>query len=223
MKEWQKYKPTFNHSEFCELQPGCASASAWNGHVSFGYDLIRFMEPNIVVELGTHFGNSFFVFCQGVSDAKSMGRVVAIDSWEGDFQAGFYSEDVYEYVQRVKDQLYPNYSVMIRSYFDDAVELFDDNSIDFLHIDGLHTYEAVWNDFTRWLPKLAPNGVVLFHDIAIMYGQFGVYRFWAELRSMFPHLEFYHSAGLGILFPKGIDDRGRYFLENKEGIQKMYP
>ncbi|WP_342479224.1 class I SAM-dependent methyltransferase [Paenibacillus sp. FSL H7-0350] len=65
---------------------------------------------------------------------------------------------------------------LLRMTFDEAVGTFEDNSIDLLHIDGLHTYEAIKHDYECWLPKLADNSVVLFHDITVRMDDFGVYQ-----------------------------------------------
>lgn len=100
--------------------------------------------------------------------------------------------------------------------------MFADESIDLLHIDGYHTLDAVTHDFATWLPKLAPNGVVLFHDIAIRYAGFGVFQFWEQARKNHPFLEFEHSAGLGVLFPKGCDASHREILDMKDVLPEIY-
>lgn len=46
----------------------------------------------------------------------------------------------------------------------DAVELFQDNSLDFVFIDANHTYEAVKEDITTWYPKVRSGGVLSGHD-----------------------------------------------------------
>ncbi|MBG9732673.1 hypothetical protein ABD86_04640 [Paenibacillus alvei] len=58
-------------------------------------------------------------------------------------------------------------AVLIKSTFDEALQNFEDDSIHLLHIDGFHEYEAIHHDYHTWLPKVAENGIVLFHDISI--------------------------------------------------------
>jgi hypothetical protein len=126
-------------------------------------------------------------------------RCYAIDTWAGDDHAGHYGEQVYETLRSYHEPRYGHFSKLCRSTFDAALDDFDAGSIELLHIDGLHTYEAVRHDFNTWRPKLAPNATVLFHDTAVQKKDFGVYRFWNELTAEFPAFEFTHGNGLGVL------------------------
>lgn len=198
-KKWQIGQPIFEADLICPDH----RVWPWNGHRLFAYDLVRFLKPQLYVELGTYWGTSFFTVCQAVKDAQLMTRCVAVDCWEGDSQTGPYGGNVYETVCKIRQDLFASINTeLIRSYFKDAVDKIADASIDLLHIDGLHTYEAVKEDYETWYPKLADNGIILFHDIADSC-EYGSVKFWHELAESLPSFSFQHSWGLGVLFPKG--------------------
>ena len=176
------------------------SSDAWTGHIPFAHWLINILNPAAFVELGTYSGNSYLAFCQTVKENNLQTRCYGVDTWKGDVHSGFYNEDIFDSLNRYHSKAYAKFSSLLRMTFDEAVYYFPDHSIDLLHIDGLHTYDAVKHDFETWLPKLTSQAVVIFHDTNVREREFGVWRFWQELCQKYPyHFEFIHSHGLGVL------------------------
>jgi len=176
------------------------SSNAWAGHLPFAAWLINEIKPKVFVELGTYSGNSYFSFCQSVVENDLFTKCYAVDTWQGDEHGGTYTEEIFEYVKGHNREFYASFSRLLRMPFDVAVNYFTDESINLLHIDGLHTYEAVKHDFELWLPRLSLNAIVLFHDINVRENNFGVWKLWEELQGQYPlNLEFSHSHGLGVL------------------------
>jgi len=173
--------------------------SAWIEHIPFAFWLIEVLKPRILIELGVHGGASYFAFCQAVKSLNLDTACYGIDTWQGDEQAGFYNNEIFGGVSDYNNKNFYRFSTLIKSTFDDARHYFMDGSIDLLHIDGLHTYEAVRHDFESWLPKLSDNAIVLFHDINVRERNFGVYKLWDELKSKNKHFQFDFGHGLGIL------------------------
>jgi hypothetical protein len=173
--------------------------SAWWEHVPFAHWIVSAMRPKSVVELGTHNGVSYSAFCEAVARLSLDAQCHAIDTWKGDEQAGMYGEQVYADLKTFHDSRYGSFSTLLRATFDEAAAFFATGSIDLLHIDGLHSYQAVQHDFETWLPKMSASGVILFHDINVRGGDFGVWRLWEELRTRFPSFTFIHGHGLGVL------------------------
>jgi predicted O-methyltransferase YrrM len=172
----------------------------WHEHVPFGFWLIESLAPRTIVELGTYAGTSYLSFCQAVRTLGLNTRCYAIDTWQGDSQTFGYEDNVYQSLAEYHDRRYATFSKMIRSTFDQARDRFEDGSIDLLHIDGLHTYEAARHDFETWRPKLSPRAVVLFHDSNVRETGFGVWRLWAELAKRHTeNFQFFHCYGLAVL------------------------
>jgi len=198
---WQFYNRHFEYADVSNLL-----SSDWFGHIFFSYDLVRNLKPHRIVELGTYNGYSFFSFCQAVKDGWLDTELYAVDTWKGDNHAGFYDESIFENVDRICKDIYGGLKItLLRKTFDEAIDGFDDESIDILHIDGYHTYEAVKHDFESWLGKVKKNGIVFLHDTAEVRDDFGVYKLWGDLKKEYETLEFYHSHGLGILFKESRD------------------
>lgn len=173
--------------------------SGWWAHVPFASWVMEACEPRVLVELGAHHGVSYAAFCEAVLHGGLPTRCYAVDHWQGDAHAGRFGDEVYEDLRTFNEQHYAAFSELVRMPFDDAAGRFEDGSIDLLHIDGFHTYEAVRHDYETWRRKLSPRAVVLFHDTNVRHGEFGVYRLFAELSAELPHFEFLHGHGLGII------------------------
>ena len=180
-------------------RPSYIAQSAWLEHIPFAFWLIDTLQPRKIVELGTHYGSSYFSFCQAVTKLDLQTQCYAVDTWGGDVHAGQYGEEVYRQVSEYNQQHYSDFSTLVRSTFDQALEHFPQGSIDLLHIDGLHTLEAVRHDFESWLPKLSDKAVVIMHDTNVRERGFGVFQLLDELKQQYPHFEFAHGHGLGVI------------------------
>ncbi|MCO6418420.1 class I SAM-dependent methyltransferase [Siccirubricoccus sp. KC 17139] len=192
-----------------DWHPDHLAASAWLEHVPFAWWLVKALRPRNIVELGTHWGVSYGAFCQAVERCGLPSFCHAVDTWQGDEHAGHYGEEVFARVSEVNERHWRRFSTLLRSSFDEARGYFGAGEIDLLHIDGLHTEEAVRHDFETWRETLSERGVVLFHDINVRERDFGVWRLWRALRAEHPHFEFTHGQGLGVLglgreFPRPV-------------------
>ena len=185
---------------FSTITPRHYASGAWRRHVPFGYDLVALLKPEKLVELGTYRGESFFAFAQSVQENSLPTTCYAVDTWQGDEHAEYDDgEEMFAGVEAHRAAHYSGFTHLLRCTFDEARAQFAEGSIDLLHIDGLHTYEAVKNDFDTWLPKAAKNGIIIFHDVEERRDDFGVWKLWGEIAPQYPSFSFRHGHGLGVL------------------------
>ena len=181
-------------------RPRVLSPSTTFGHAPFFFWLVSVLNPKTIVELGSAHAFSFFVFCQAAEKLVSETHCYAVDTWEGDIHTGKYGNTIYESVQEnLRHSFNDQKCHLLRTEFNKAAAQFESGSIDLLFIDGCHTYEAVREDFLMWRAKMSERGVVLFHDTQVVAENFGVKKFWTEITTEYPGMEFHHDHGLGVL------------------------
>ena len=159
---------------------------------------IESLKPSVVVEIGTANGGTLFMATRlAASDAL----VVSIDLPGGQFGGGYpdWKIPIYESFAR-KDQ---NIELLRSdSHSDDTIErlkeILNGKSIDYLFIDGDHTYEGVKVDFERYKELVRPGGKIGFHDIAYHPdSSCDVFRYWNEIKEGYRYSEFIDDPSQG--------------------------
>jgi len=221
---------TFNLLEYMKAYrdpPYFSNINSWHKHIPFGFLLIQILEPRILVELGTHKGDSYCAFCQAVKALKLKTECYAIDTWNGDPQTGSYGPEVLKDLRAYHDRLYGKFSTLMPTTFDKGLKQFKNKSVDLLHIDGLHSYDVVLHDFELWLPKMSERGIVLFHDTRVKKKGFGVWKLWREISKNYLSFEFEHGYGLGVLMvgekpPARVFEFLNFCKESKDEVSSYF-
>lgn len=180
------------------FEPHLYGVGAWTPHLHFACDLVATLKPSLLVELGVDRGESYFAFCQSAAENRTGTRCFGVDTWRGDPHAGDYDETTFAQVSEHNRIHYAAFSTLVRSNFDDALAHFEPESIDLLHLDGLHTEAAVRHDVESWVPKLRPGGILLLHDVGVRGKDFGVWKIWEELNPRGRSHTLHDGPGLGV-------------------------
>jgi hypothetical protein len=180
------------------FRPRVYGVGAWTDNLPFGYDVVALVRPRVLAELGVDRGESYFAFCQSAAENSTGTRCFGVDNWTGDEHVGGYDETTFREVSEHNARHYAAFSTLLRCNFDDALAQFAPESIDLLHIDGRHTESTARHDVEGWLPKLAPGGILLMHDVSVQTRGFGVWKVWDELRRRGRSFTFENGPGLGM-------------------------
>ena len=142
------------------------------GWFSYEYvykDIVEQAEgDSLFVEIGSYKGKSTaFMAVEIINSGKNI-KFECIDPMElmgaylnmpQDEKDGYSSEEFHQRLKPVE-----NHYKLHQMTSDEAVHLYDDNSIDFLLIDGDHSYEGVKKDIINYLPKMRSGGLIVGDD-----------------------------------------------------------
>lgn len=118
-----------------------------------------FPEGGVGVELGVAAGD----FSERILQFDHVGYLYSIDMWAGDRGHGI--EQYREAIARLSP--YKDRNALMRMRFDEALQLFNDESLDFIYVDGYaHDGELNGQTFRDWLPKLKSGGIIAGDDYA---------------------------------------------------------
>ena len=131
------------------------------------FSLAKKCEGDTYVEIGSYLGASSCYIAAGIKKSGN-GYLYCIDTWKND---GMSEERGFDTFNQFKMNT-SKYAELIMPLRDTSQEIAKSFSkkVDFLFIDGDHTYEGVKSDVDNWIPKLNDKATVIFHDIGWSIG-----------------------------------------------------
>ena len=157
------------------------------------------IQPRKILEIGTAKGGALYLWLQA---AQEDATIVSVDLPFGEFGGGYLPCRIPFYQAFTK----PTQTLhLVRenshslSTLETTQRLFEGEKIDFLFIDGDHTYEGVKQDFEFYSPMVKEGGLIAFHDVLPRTDipEIQVAPFWDEVRKNYESWEFIGSEGSG--------------------------
>ena len=129
-------------------------------------DFAVFLAENgckVGVEVGVDQGEYGIVLCRAGLKVYGVDSYVRYDAYKGE---GFYESHYKEALNNLKGYDY----TIINKFSMDALNDFEDNSLDFVYIDGNHTLPYISADIFGWERKVKKGGIISGHDYAVVKG-----------------------------------------------------
>lgn len=164
------------------------------------------LQPKVILEIGTANGGTLFMSSR-LADENAL--IISIDLPGGDFGGGYpdWKVPVYKSFAKKTQQL-----DLIRAdshsleTFNRIEAILAGRKVDYLFIDGDHTYSGAKQDFEMYKQLVGNKGVVAFHDIVVhKNSRCDVYKLWQEIKEQYRHREFVNDwdqnkFGIGVIY-----------------------
>lgn len=173
-------------------------------------EIVQDRFPRTILEIGTCWGGTLFVWCRSNPQAS---LIISMDLPGGKFGGGYASERTKLYQQFAAGR--PQLDLRLLradSHQPQSLEqvksILAGRPLDFLFIDGDHSYAGVKSDFLMYGPLVGSGGIIAFHDIRTLTGDHEVHRFWREIRGRYRTEEIIADPerpeyGIGVLYCDG--------------------
>jgi predicted O-methyltransferase YrrM len=191
--------------DYCENRPFMMAQVRWE--IQGLGNVVQEIAPKRILEIGTNYGGTLFLWC---SLAPPGAQIISVDLPFGEFGGGYPWRKIPLYRKFPRDG---QELKLIRadSHREETKErvrnILGGEKLDYLFIDGDHTYEGVKRDFEMYSPLVRSGGVIAFHDVAEHRRELacGVDRYWNEVKQNYRHTEWIENpnqgwAGIGALY-----------------------
>lgn len=177
---WPDVEPVINH-KFLNRKHSDAVDAEFNGlpvqymfHYRDVYDMaVREAKDGArFVEIGCWLGESSSYMARKIRDSGKKIEFSCVDTWKGSEGIAWMKpylercggDMLPAWKRRMADRGVSEYARPIQLPSVEAAKLFEDESLDFVMIDGDHQYEAVLADIEAWLPKVKHGGLLTGDD-----------------------------------------------------------
>jgi predicted O-methyltransferase YrrM len=203
--------------DYCVNRP-ILMAQARSEIVQLG-KMLETLAPKRSLEIGTNYGGTLLLLC---TLSASCAKIISLDLPSGQFGGGYPLRKIplFRKFARAGQKLH-----LIRADShspetkERVLQILDGEQLDYLFLDGDHTYPGVQSDFQMYSPLVRSGGIVALHDIATYRpeSKCQVAKFWSEVKNHYRHQEIIEqmdhgkppvavtgasmeTAGLGVLF-----------------------
>ena len=169
--------------------------------------VLKDLNPKTILEIGTAGGGTLYLFTRIIDPEAT---IISVDLPGGSYGGGYSEWKIPLYQsftkkgQKIKllraDSHNPKTFKLVKT-------VLADKKVDFLFVDGDHTYEGVKRDFNIYSSLVKEGGIIAFHDIVEHDPRSSckVNKFWNELKNDYKYLEIIEDikqkwAGIGVIY-----------------------
>ena len=176
--------------------------------------IVNAINPKVIIEIGTANGGTLFLFSRIASEDAT---IISVDLPGGMFLSKYVKFSGYGGYPKWRIPLYKSFALVNQhlhlikadshnqATLEEVKGLLNGRDVDFLFIDGDHSYEGVKKDFEMYSPLVKNGGIIAFHDLI---SACDVSKLWSEIKGDYiDYIEIIKDqdqgrVGIGVLFNK---------------------
>jgi predicted O-methyltransferase YrrM len=169
--------------------------------------IVQKRKVHYMLEIGTAQGGTLFLFSKILCPDAT---IISLDLPYGSYGGGYKSFKIPFYLSFVEKNQHMHLlrgNSHLSQSLSEVESLLCGQKLDFLFIDGDHTYEGVKKDYLMYSPLVRKGGLIGLHDICVHPPRLRceVSKFWNEIKTTHRHQEIIenpqqHWAGIGLLY-----------------------